>query len=333
MSEQTHYDEIEQRAAFEVALEELRAGRDLPGPDVLYGLSALNQEQLTQFEEVWDTLDSTYRRVLMQMLVDASEANYRLNYDAIGLANLHAPEPQVRQAAIEMLWEDESEQLLQHLFWAAKNDPAVEVRAEAVKSLGRFIYAGEMGHTIEKYEPDVQQLLFEVFQTQEEALDVRRFALESLANCTHPELPGLIQQAYGSDDDSFRMSAVVAMGRSCDMHRWEDNVLRELESHDVDMRREAVRAAGELQLSDAVPAIIRFLQEGDRGDQEVAIWSLGEIGGKEVTRVLQSLADDAEESGDEEFAALIDDALGSASLADGDWMLLDIDPDDFEVDA
>ncbi|MCA9914205.1 MAG: HEAT repeat domain-containing protein [Anaerolineae bacterium] len=330
MSEQTNYDEIEQQPAFDDALQELREGRDLPGPEVLYGLSALNQEQLAQFQEVWGTLESTYRSVLMQMLVDASEANYRLNYDAIGLINLDAPEPQVRQAAIEMLWEDESEQLLQHLFWAAKNDPALEVRAEAAKSLGRFVYASEMGHAIEKYEAEVQQILLDILRASEEALDVRRFALESLANCTHGELPQLIHQAYHSDEDAFRVSAVVAMGRSCDAQRWEDHVLRELDSHDMDMRREATRAAGELQLTDAVPAIVRFLQEGEREDQEVAIWSLGEIGGKEATRILQSLADGAEENEDEELAALIDDALGNASLADGDWMLLDIDPDELD---
>lgn len=330
MSEQTNYEETEHQPAFDDALEELRTGRDLPGPEVLYGLSALNKEQLAQFQEIWGTLDSTYRNVLMQMLVDASEANYRLNYDAIGLANLNAPEPQVRQAAIEMLWEDESEELLRHLFWTARNDPAMEVRAEAVKSLGRFVYASEMGHAVERYEAEVQQLLFDIFQLEAEALDVRRYALESLANCTHRELPTLIQEAYRSDDDSFRVSAVVAMGRSCDAQRWEDHVLRELESRDMDMRREAVRAAGELQLTDAVPAIIRFLQEGERTEQEVAIWSLGEIGGKEATRILQSLADGAEDNEDEELAALIDDALGNASLADGDWMLLDIDPDELE---
>ncbi len=328
MSEQLNYEENNAQPTFEEALEELRAGRDLPGPEVLYGLSALNGEQLARFQEVWDTLDSTYRNVLMQMLVDASEANYRLNYDAIGLANLNAPEPQVRQAALEMLWEDESERLLEHLFWAARHDPAVEVRAEAVKALGRFIYAGEMGHSVEKHEEAIQDLLFEVFQRQNEALDVRRYALESLANCTHSELPNLILEAYNSLEDDFRVSAVVAMGRSCDSNRWEDHVLRELESKNEDMRREAARASGELQLAEAVQPLVQFLREGERTDQEVIIWALGEIGGREATRVLETLADGAEEHGDEELAALIDDALGNAGLANGDLMMLDFEYDE-----
>jgi hypothetical protein len=197
------------------------------------------------------------------------------------------------------------------------------VRAEAVKSLGRFIYASEMGHFIEKYEEEVQELLFTVFQKANEDPDVRRFALESLAHCTHSELPRLIQEAYTSPDDAFRLSAVVAMGRSCDRNRWENQVLRELDSNDEDMRREAARASGELQLMEAVPSLIQLLKDSERDDQEVVIWALGEIGGREATRVLENLAEAAEESGDQEFAALIDDALGNASLANGDLMMLD----------
>jgi HEAT repeat protein len=107
------------------------------------------------------------------------------------------------------------------------------------------------------------------------------------------------------------------MGRSCD-EQWEEIVLKELSSLDPEMRFEAARAAGELTLTDATPQLARLARGTDREIKEVAIWSLGEIGGNAALRVLNTLAAEAREADDNDLLEMIEDAIGSASLAGGD---------------
>ncbi len=87
-----------------------------------------------------------------------------------------------------------------------------------------------------------------------------------------------------------------------------------LQSDDPEMRYEAARAAGELMIEDAIKHLRKLVLDDDREVKEVAIWSLGEIGGSEATRILQRLANDAENSDDEELIEAIEDALGSATM-------------------
>jgi HEAT repeat protein len=314
---------VETLPTLEDALAELTSDSDnLPSPTVLYGLSGLSMTDMAKLRPVWAALDATYRRILMQMLVDASESNIELTYNLLGYENLNATEAEIRQAAIELLWEDESLPLMHQLIRITENDEHVLVRAEAAKALGRFVLLGEVGDLPETETHAAQEALLNILQHDSEALDVRRYALESIANCTRKEVVGLINKAYNSDDDEMRASAVVAMGRSCDA-RWENIILRELEDSAGDVHLESVRAAGELQLEEAVPHIIRLVADDNRDLLETIIWALGEIGGKQATRTLELLAERAEEERDEELIALIDDAIGNASLANGDFTLLD----------
>lgn len=325
MSDSYTYDEIaEEKPTFEDALAALAEDREnLPGPVVLYGLSDLTETQLAQLEPVWRKLDLAYQRILMQMLVDVSEQNFELNYDALGYANLEAAEAKIRQAAIELLWEDNSLYLMYRFIELARTDPDVDVRVEAIKALGRFILMGELGDIGEHETAKAQKTLLAFIHDDDENNAVRRYALESLANCSRAELVPLIQTAYRSQQVLMRQSAVVAMGRTCDADAWSSQVLEELESDDPDMRHAAVRAAGELQLEDAVPEIVRILAEADRVTQETAIWSLGEIGGKQATQTLETLASGAEEVGDDALVVLIEDAIANAALASGDLMMID----------
>jgi HEAT repeat protein len=80
------------------------------------------------------------------------------------------------------------------------------------------------------------------------------------------------------------------------------------------MRYEAARAAGELELISAVPLLVRLAAREDPEIQDVAIWSLGEIGSREALRVLERLAERAYESGNALLIEAIDDAIANASL-------------------
>jgi HEAT repeat protein len=137
-----------------------------------------------------------------------------------------------------------------------------------------------------------------------------------------------IDRAYTDGDDLLRVSALFAMGRSLDPDRWGESVIDDLGNTNAEIRFEAVRSAGELQLDEAVSALALLLDDPDGDVLEMAIWSLGEIGGEEARRILEEKL----ESADEDLSELIEDALSNAELMDGifEFGMLDSDEEEDE---
>ena len=96
--------------------------------------------------------------------------------------------------------------------------------------------------------------------------------------------------------------------------RWSEIIMQEIESDDAEIRYEAARAAGSLELEEAIPKLARLALDDDREILEVAIWSLGEIGGNEAMRILNLLAEKAEDEDDQDLIQAIDEAIGNATL-------------------
>jgi HEAT repeat protein len=84
----------------------------------------------------------------------------------------------------------------------------------------------------------------------------------------------------------MRVSAIFAMGRSADA-RWAPQVKQELFSPNSEMRYEAARACGELQLSDTVTELRELAEDVDPEVQEAALWALGQIGGDKARQILE----------------------------------------------
>lgn len=312
------------------ALVEEKEGR--PSPTVVYGLSGLMCEDMEKLRETWNNLPQVRRRRVMRELVEAAETNIELDYRTVGLMGLGDSDPRVRETAIEVLWEDESLELMNRLVTLARHDEVVEVRAAAAIALGRFILLGELGDLPEAETYPARDAVISLLNQENEDNEVRRRALESIANCTHEMVPQAIKSAYASTDRRMRVSAVFAMGRTCD-EAWEDIILREIESDDPEMQYEAAKAAGELELVESVPRLGRLALGEDREIQTVAIWSLGEIGGREAVRILELVMEKAEDEDDDDLLQAAEDAIGNASLAGEDvanmWTL---PLDEFDLD-
>lgn len=318
---------IEEQPTFADALSELQSEEGVvPSSDALVGLSNLTIEEVEQLIPVLTNLDPTYRRVLMQMLVDYGEANYELNYQPIARANLYAQLAEVRQAALELLIAEDSLDLLGDIIKLAQTDDALDVRTEAIRQLGNFVLLGELEDLPHEQTQIAEEVLLTILNDVSLSNVERSFAIEAISHCSRKGVAEIIQEAYNTDDDMLRQSAIIAMGHSCDAKRWGKQVLKELESRDPDMRHRAARAVGELQLEDAVPPLVNILDTDDRDAQETAIWALGEIGGGEALNILQRAALIAEEAEDEELLLLIDDAINNASIMNGDlFMMTDFD--------
>ena len=96
---------------------------------------------------------------------------------------------------------------------------------------------------------------------------------------------------------------------------WTPQIIAELSSDYSEMRYEAARAAGELELRPALPRLAELAYDEDREIQEMAIWALGEIGGKEAARVLSHLEELADSTEDDELADAVAEAQSAAALS------------------
>ena len=311
-----------QRARFEEALRALRHwDGGVPESAIYYGLSDMDETRLERFGLVWQELQPARRASLLRHLTEASESNVDLNYRAPGMLALRDAAAAVRRAAIELLWEDESREFLRELLALTQRDHALSVRCAAASALGRYVLAAELGKLESGWGVAVQKVLSELWLDQREDSELRRRALESLANSSAAIVPGAILEAWRSDDHDLRASALYAMGRSCDQ-RWEEIVLDALRHEDPALRYEAVRASGDLEILTAVPLLGELLLDPDVEIRGAAIQALGETGGSRAISLLQQLAAEAEEESDEMLLEAVEEALENASFGN-----LDLNPD------
>jgi HEAT repeat protein len=331
----------------------LLADEDRPVRTVdLADLSDLSRNQVAEFHATWLDLSPSRRLELITAMVEQAETNIHLIFHAALRACLTDGDAQVRRLAIEGLWEDERVSLVPTLAGLLTNDPSDDVRATSATALGRFVLMGVLGDIAEEPARQAEVALQLAWERSGEPVSVRRRVLESLAPTDTADLHVLIGDAYYSDNELMRQSAIFAMGRSANP-RWNKIVLTELNSREPAIRFEAAEAAGEMAIRAAVQPLIQRLDDPDKDVREAAALALGKIGGPAARRALEALA-----AGDDERLAeaatealeelmfnsthlddALDDSDGSASHrsraarpADGDLFFDDDDDDDEGAD-
>lgn len=308
---------------FEQVLAHLRDNEQIFPSTDLYLFSNLSRNDGAALENAWPQVALERRQNLMQDLGEIGEANHEVNFDDVYRIALGDEDGDVRAAAIQNLWESEDPDLMAPFIEILQRDPAVNVRAAAASALGRYIYLGEIEEIPVAQAKRVEEVLLAVHRGADE-LEVRRRALEGLAFSSQPEVAELIEQAHRSPEHLMQVSAVFAMGRSADQ-RWSAEVTKELDNNDPQIRFEATRAVGELEIQSAVPELARIAEDGDAQVREAAIWSLGQVGGDEARQILTDLL---EEAGDDEHD-FIEEALENLVFHDD---MLNIEMFDFDED-
>jgi HEAT repeat protein len=302
----------------ELALEILR-NPDAPlSAKALYNLSDLEGEDRDRLYQEWGTIPLERRRKLMHRMAEVVETNFDMDFSAVTRLAMTDLDSELREAAVEASWTDESPEMLNRLMPMASIDFSPSVRAAAISALGRFIELGEDGKFDKQLARQAENLAIRIYKNESLDTEIRRRAIEAISNCSRPEVQGMIEDAYKHRDIRMRASAVYAMGRTCD-EQWESIVLKELQNRDALMRYEAVRAAGELTTESALPVLANLIEEADREVMEMTVWALGEIGGAEAQRLLRVKAEEAERDGDDDLSEAIEEAIASASLAGSDF--------------
>jgi HEAT repeat protein len=278
----------------------------------LFMLSHLNSGELSRFSAHWPLIETGRRRRIMEALVQIAEANFTVDFNSVFRLALTDEDAEVREQAIEGLWEDGNPGLVDALVQMLGSDPSVLVRAAAATGLGRFVLMAELDELDEETGEMVVEALWEAIHDPLEALEPRRRAVESISYCGVEGVEELIERAYRDAEEKMRISSVFSMGRSAHT-TWGPTVTGELRSPNPEMRFEAARACGELELREAVPHLISAIADLDREVQQAAIFALGKIGGQEARRALRLCC----ESEDEVVAAAGEDALGELELTAG----------------
>lgn len=297
----------------ETLLLRLREGKREPDQASLCYLSNLDREEAGQVREIWGELPADLRLTLTSRLMEMAEADFTLNFGAVFRIALEDEEPDVREVAVDGLWEDQDVRLVPQLTKRLQEDASAAVRAAAARSLGRFVLLGELERIRPQPRKVAYEALIEAYLGGDETLEVQRRALESLAYVCSETVIASIREAYTCSQEKLRISAVFAMGRSADT-RWEEEVKQELFSINPEMRYEAARACGELQLSDAVSMLEELTEDTDVEVQEAAIWALGQIGGDRARGILEHYA----RVGDEALHSAAEAALDEFEFLHGD---------------
>lgn len=292
---------------------------------LMHRLSDLSSKDIRELSRIWPEVDLKLKQGLLKDLEELSENDTLVNFDEFALSVIGDPDPSIRVLAIRILGECDATRLFPVMTDMMMGDPDETVRAAAAAHLGLFILRGELDNLQDTLRIANFQNLFDVANGHD-LPSVRRRALESLGYSCNPKVHPLIQQAFDSNDIQWKASALYAMGRSAD-ERWAPQVTSMLDSPDLEVQYEAVRAAGELELTDTAEKLLAILEdEPEPSDLRLAvIWALSQIGGEEAKSKLEELMD---ESQDDEEIEMLDKALENIELngLSGGLDLLDIEP-------
>jgi HEAT repeat protein len=261
----------------------------------LTDLSTLSSAELKQLEQAWPTIEAKRRGQIMYHLVELAEDNFELDFDEIFKGRLKDEDAEVRSKAIEGLWESEEASLIEPLIELLEKDSSEEVQAVAATALGKFALLAELEKLRPSYKARISQSLLAVINDQDKPVEVRRRALEAASPLTLNQLKKAIAEAYRSGDNRLKISALFAMGKSCNTS-WLPILLKELSNDDAEIRYEAAGACGELGEEEAASYLCDMVNDPDIDVRLAAIQALGKIGGPEAKGCLEKCLNHPDEA-------------------------------------
>jgi HEAT repeat protein len=264
----------------------------IPGRSDLRHLSAMSDDDLAIFKHEWEKIDKLRRQAIISQLVFLCETDYKLDFSSVFRYCLEDPDPGIRSHAIIGLSEEEDELSISPLIRFTQSVNDEEVRVAAVKALGKFAILGELGKLSTTQKEYLYNTLLSLLKDNEESDDIKSKALVTIAAFHVPEVKALIEEAYSSGEILYKISAIRAMGRNCDL-MWLDTLLKEIYSDDIDIRYEAILACGELNAEETIPVLIKLTGNSNVRIREAAIKSLGEIGGENARKTLTGLVNNS----------------------------------------
>ena len=306
--------------AFAEALDKVRKHRGEWASEAnICQLTHPSPEDLEAFRKTWFDLDDNTRYQVAARLTDLAEQDSALAFEELFQVLLDDDLAAVRVFAIARLSDIIDMSLARRMLWLVKNDADAGVRAEAATALGAYLFASDGESEREQsFRREVEDVLLEIVNTDAEDMQVRQRALESYGYASDPFADDVLREAYESDEDDLRASAVFAMGRRAD-EAWLPIVHRELRSEPEVMRLAAIYAAGVIGSSSSIPHLLRVIGEDANDDvRAAAVYALADIDSPEAVRILEDLL----ESDDITIVNAADEALDIRLAAENEDLVV-----------
>jgi HEAT repeat protein len=310
----------------------LDSKKDIPYAHLPY-YSDLDPKSLRLFLDAWKNVPSKRKTQLLDYLTTYLDEDTIVSYEDLGKALLDDPEAEVRARALGLLAESDDPRLVDTFLNIFQADPDLAPRLKAATLLGEFVLLGELEELDEKRLHRIEDALIAVIRSDENPA-LRRAAVEAFGYSGREEAVAILESAYEREDPLWIASALRAMGRSHD-NRWDDSVVSKLLDSDPRVRYAAAEAAGELNIEEASPIMLKMLEDEEEDDNVTmaAIWALSQIGGEDARAYILSLLDSTD---DDETAEFLEDALENLDFNEElnrfDLMSLDEDDDLDEFD-
>ncbi len=291
----------------------LKTNAALTTPDI-ESLSSIWGETLAAFQQLWPTLDSARKAMVLEQMASMSKESLHLSYEEIALISLKTEQGLGRKWAIDILETSEDVRAIPALVSALNSDAHPSTRAAAAKKLYTFLELAEDGLITDRNLDLIEASLIDAANS-DESVEVRSAAVASLGPINTTEVENVIRDSALNQNVSLQAAAVLAMGRSYDIERWQDYVQDSFEHVAPLVRQNAALAAGMFADENLAADLAELLF--DEEDEVLAntIWALGEIGGRVARRKLMEFQTIHE--GDETFEDAIEDALAMMDLGEG----------------
>lgn len=313
MTENDFKISIPKKIPFEEVLAALLDTETPFAPRYLYRFSDLEPAEIRDLKKTWEQIPVWRRKALLEDLEQLFGDDYLLSFEAICRLGLEDSEAEIRFLSLRSLFEYDVRDLVPAFLNLMTSDSSADVRAASATALGKYIYAGEVEELESKTLRLIEDRLLSVLQGSDTVL-VRRRALEALGFSSRKELPALIETAFNTGENEWMVSALFAMGRSCDK-RWEEPVTQMLNHVLPAVRVEAARAAGEIEISDASEQLIELLEDDNAEVRLAAAWSLSQIGGEDVQEALDLMLSSTEDPEEADFIeSAIDNLIFNQSV-------------------
>jgi hypothetical protein len=189
--------------------------------------------------------------------------------------------------------------LLAILCSGAESEP---LRGQAAISLGPVLEEADV-HGFEDADDvpiaehtfhQVQASLRKLYMDADVPQDVRRRILEVSARAPQPWHPDAVRAAYGSDDETWRLTGVFCMRY---VRGFDEQIVEALDSTNPDIHYEAVCAAGACEVDAAWPHVTALVTSGetDKPLLLAAIDAVASIRPRNAAEILNALADSDDE--------------------------------------
>ena len=272
----------------------------------LHCLADLSDAEADELHQFWLLVSSRRRVLTAEGCLHLLRSSKTLQFKVFFCYLLTDPDFRIRVLAAKGLGSDVYFEVLPYLELAATQDESDAVRLAAVQALGQFFRVGEERFWVDKSQSQTRKILSQLISDPDQSLVLQCAALESIGYSPGALFEPKLLDAYRSELEELRVSALVAMGRSGYRH-WENRILEACNDQSGTVRTAAVKAGGMLGIEDLGDICLYIIElETDSQLRIAAIEALGRLGGPTAYEGLMLAAESEDQEQQEAVLRALD---------------------------